>query len=625
MSNENNKMQVDIENLFKQNVNDLSAIKELYRKLKEVDEKISQIKYIDTTLSNKLKKDYEKLKKIILDENAQAELANDIEKINTKLTNDIKTINVKLTNDIETINSQMDTIAQQIELYKNKQSINLSKFQQELFYKNYDTSIACVGDSLTFGLDEVSEDRRASTDDVTDVGVSANPISKFTYPEILRACLWEVYGKSFTVKKMAVGGDTLTKALQRWTTNPNVKIAIMMFGTNDSYREENTEAFIKNYFELIKRFLDWGTAIVLLTPPKKVEYSEIQDVHAEVVKSLGKMLNIPVIDTREIFDGYPLDDLTTDYVHFKSDMYYLLGAKISNLFVLKKNLIEPFKLDSGNHLFCDLQSNNCFVNPNGRQEFINNCTYSPMDVGKTAENGKSIKLYENGKIYFSFYNDKDMVLIPLFRTTSNGKCVIDVNFRGKQPTKKYDFITEEIGNNYVPSHQKRYGVNESRESLKLEMSDLNSNIVITSRGINSVCVNNGATGVVEFFGFYVMSLEDYYIKKGETKTLVVGEDIAYEQGFSNLSSLKTKIIKKDGFVDIQIAIKVTETGVTKTGFNTIFTLPEGFRPDVTSSFVLKNYEGGHYDQVYIEDWTGLVKNQSTTTNDLTGYIRFKCK
>ena len=65
MSDENNKMQIDIENLFKQNVNDLSSIKELYRKLKEVEEKISQIKYIDSTLATKLKKEYEKLKKII--------------------------------------------------------------------------------------------------------------------------------------------------------------------------------------------------------------------------------------------------------------------------------------------------------------------------------------------------------------------------------------------------------------------------------------------------------------------------------------------------------------------------------------------------------------------------------
>ena len=94
MSNENNKMQVDIENLFKQNVNDLSAIKELYRKLKEMEDRISQIKYIDTALSKKLQKDYEKLKKdyeslkrIILDENIQAEITNDIETINSQLDN----------------------------------------------------------------------------------------------------------------------------------------------------------------------------------------------------------------------------------------------------------------------------------------------------------------------------------------------------------------------------------------------------------------------------------------------------------------------------------------------------------------------------------------------------------
>ena len=87
MSNENNKMQVDIENLFKQNENDLSAIKELYRKLKEVEEKISQIKYIDINLANKLKKEYENLKKIILDENIQAKLTNEINDIKSRLEN----------------------------------------------------------------------------------------------------------------------------------------------------------------------------------------------------------------------------------------------------------------------------------------------------------------------------------------------------------------------------------------------------------------------------------------------------------------------------------------------------------------------------------------------------------
>ena len=87
MSYDINSQQVDIENLFKQNENDLCSIKELYRKLEEMEKKISQIKYIDTTLADKLKKDYEKLKGVILDENIQAKLTNDINDIKSRLEN----------------------------------------------------------------------------------------------------------------------------------------------------------------------------------------------------------------------------------------------------------------------------------------------------------------------------------------------------------------------------------------------------------------------------------------------------------------------------------------------------------------------------------------------------------
>ena len=55
-----NKIQIDIDNLQSQNANDLSAIKELYRKIEEMEKKISQIKYINEVLADKLKKELEK-------------------------------------------------------------------------------------------------------------------------------------------------------------------------------------------------------------------------------------------------------------------------------------------------------------------------------------------------------------------------------------------------------------------------------------------------------------------------------------------------------------------------------------------------------------------------------------
>ena len=86
-----NKHEVDIDTLFKQNELDLCSIKELYRKLKDLEKKISQMKYIDSNLADKLKKDYEELKRIILDENIQLQLNNRIDEVNTQLDNFIET------------------------------------------------------------------------------------------------------------------------------------------------------------------------------------------------------------------------------------------------------------------------------------------------------------------------------------------------------------------------------------------------------------------------------------------------------------------------------------------------------------------------------------------------------
>ena len=80
-----NKHEVDIDTLFKQNENDLESIKELYKRLGEIEERIEQIKFIDNQLANKLKKEYEKLKKFILDENIQITLNEKIDNVQVQL------------------------------------------------------------------------------------------------------------------------------------------------------------------------------------------------------------------------------------------------------------------------------------------------------------------------------------------------------------------------------------------------------------------------------------------------------------------------------------------------------------------------------------------------------------
>ena len=118
MTKENNKVDInkhemDFDTLKKQNVNDLLSIKEIYSKLEELGEKITQVKYIDNTLVKKLKKEYGNLKKIILDENIQVQLDNKIDEFY-----------VKLTNYINSINSQMDTNTNKVnEVYNRELNI----------------------------------------------------------------------------------------------------------------------------------------------------------------------------------------------------------------------------------------------------------------------------------------------------------------------------------------------------------------------------------------------------------------------------------------------------------------------------------------------------------------------
>ena len=171
MSYDINSQQVDIENLFKQNELDLCSIKELYTKLKDLEKKISQIKYIDSKLADKLKKDYEKLKRVILDENIQVSLSNDIKEIDmsiNNINNDIKEIDMSINNinndvkeidtsinnannDINEINTRLDTKASEADLVVERNRIN---------------NLAKLGEGSTTGDAELI-DSRVGADGVT--------------------------------------------------------------------------------------------------------------------------------------------------------------------------------------------------------------------------------------------------------------------------------------------------------------------------------------------------------------------------------------------------------------------------------------------------------------------------
>ena len=137
-----NKHEVDIDNLKKQNVNDLLSIKELYRKIKGLGEKIDQIKYVDSNLAKKLKKEYENLKKVILDENVSATLNNKIDASKNELNQKIETNKTEVNSKLSELNSQLDAIA---------------KYDVVVGLGCDNTGVVEIGDSIQSFLDNTNE------------------------------------------------------------------------------------------------------------------------------------------------------------------------------------------------------------------------------------------------------------------------------------------------------------------------------------------------------------------------------------------------------------------------------------------------------------------------------------
>ena len=114
-----------VEELQSQNSIDFQGIKNIKESIKKLNSEITKAKNLNNSINKKILSEYEKIKKIILDENVSVTLDNKISNVN-KLLNDLKS-NVyslengqafeKKTNEsIKAISSQLDTIVRIITL-----------------------------------------------------------------------------------------------------------------------------------------------------------------------------------------------------------------------------------------------------------------------------------------------------------------------------------------------------------------------------------------------------------------------------------------------------------------------------------------------------------------------------
>ena len=330
-------------------------------------------------------------------------------------------INLKLLMDVDSTSYKINDIIS-VDKITRLQNLYMAQFLRNL-RKGSPVTIACMGDSLTYGHDTTSSDKRnADTTPCDDGSKHSFTRASITYPEALQKYLNKIYSNNVTVINRGYSGDYVKKGIDRWNKKHGANLTIIMYATNDSrasyvpeqYRG-NIEEFLKWYEQAIIREILWGKSVVVFSPPKLQSFGDLDiDTFAFALYQLGAKYNIPVIDSELFTINY--NGINSDGVHFNGIGYEIFGAKVSSLFVAD-NLFNPTKIKSGVKLL-NRRTIDSFVLKGQYSYTASSGAYTPSELNNTG--GSLLNLNTGSKVTYSFYCDEDdLYIVPYIYTTSN--------------------------------------------------------------------------------------------------------------------------------------------------------------------------------------------------------------
>lgn len=305
-----------------------------------------------------------------------------------------------------------------VEKLRNIQIKKLNHVLYALRNKTKSIRFTHMGDSLTYGYDKVSQDKRENRTEYADGTVETTTIASKTYPEAMEEILKKAYdGMILPHINRGRSGDYASIALTRHNKKHSGDITLIMFGTNDSRSaacpyKGDVEQYLYYMEQLIIRELLWEKAVVILTPPIVQPENDMRvDLFANALIQLGGKYCIPVVNTQELINQYSTD-IWSDVTHFNGKGYSIFGYRLASLFI-GESLLNPNRVNGGNIITInDMRSSSCY---NSSVLYTNadiQTTDTPLQWG--ADKG-FYKVFndENGFLVFSFYaNEENMFVIP---------------------------------------------------------------------------------------------------------------------------------------------------------------------------------------------------------------------
>ena len=484
-----------------------------------------------------------------------------ISELNSQMDTNTKT---RIAKDINSSNYKANTQID-VEYYKMRQTQLFSKCIRKLI-KGEDVTGIFQGDSLTYGADKYSNDKRPpDSTPAPDGSVNTSDRASKTYPEAMQEFLSSMFSGNITIINRGYAGIYAERSMRMWNEKVVADFNVIMLGTNDSRNKScpyvgDIETYIYWVEQIILQNLIWDIPVILLTPPKTKLANDLDiDTFGNGLINLAKKYNIPVLDTREVFKGYP-STIYSDATHFNGTGYSVLGARLTAFMLgYTKNKI----VNINDVLLTRPQVDNCYYKGNAKLSNIS----APFTPEEYAEGQGIYAKIQGGKLTYSFFaNSDNMVVIPTVNIYPNCTFKMSLDF-GTEPSQ-LSLVQTVFGNSTT---NKKYNniytyTNNTESNKQTSKKDYITNkeipLLITQKGWHTItieCENCNFFGL-EFLhldsfieeetrkGYYLGYTHSSYTAHSEnvTETRISLEDLKFHLGnifYSNMSYYRTPVLE----------------------------------------------------------------------------------
>ncbi len=406
----------------------------------------------------------------------------------------MKTIKDKLINRkndelIQNLQIQIESMSKEIDYLRKNISSTCNDFQTQnikavsaYISKLYNTersnlNITMFGDSLTLGIDQNKPENKAIIRDFSGKEYIYRK-ADITVGETLEELLNHMYPHTTKVSVCAINGSTVKDGYTQWNEPTNADLVTIGYGTNDSKKIESIAEFIEYYECFVQRWIDNGSAVVLMLPPsRRVKSINMQLISIRAaIEQIAVKYACPTIDLSICTSNFE-SNAYSDATHYTSDAneavaWYIASHLMGDALVRKTNV--------GHNQFLQHPSQISNISRNGRVIKGEYPTLKQYDSLSTA-----LKIRVGNKVYLSI-NATDEGLIVSPRLSVNGENG-DVTIRSLPPTFAKNFTKTECNVNA----RKQEHLDLTKEGCKLHRS-----------GQHLVEIANNSDSFILFYGLH---------------------------------------------------------------------------------------------------------------------------